>query len=100
MDEYLLPIVEPKYLRAWHEYRESKTPSKRTLRAQKFGHLEKTVRGPAKDIEEAAEFAEGFNPAFMAVREAITSLGEYVPKKPKPPTPPKSTKLPRKLPTR
>ena len=74
MDEYLIPVVEPKYLKDWHDYREAKEPSKHTIRAHKFGHLEKTVTSIARDAEEAAALAENFNPGFVAVREAITRI--------------------------
>jgi hypothetical protein len=71
MGDFIVPIVDRDLLRLWHEFNDSKEPSKEAVEASRGGALGRSVHIEANSKREAAIIAERENPYCAAIRDAI-----------------------------
>jgi hypothetical protein len=72
---YVVPIVKRDLMPLWHDYWDSKKPSKKAKKLSRDGSLGQTATVTAKNKRDAAAIAEAQNPGHAAIQNAVSRIG-------------------------
>jgi hypothetical protein len=72
---YIVPIVKRDLMPLWHDYWDSKKPSKEAKKVSRDGSLGKTATVTAKNKRDAVAIAEAQNPGHVAIQDAVSKIG-------------------------
>jgi hypothetical protein len=72
---YIVPIVKRDLMPMWHDYWDSKKPSKEAKKVSRDGSLGRTATVTARNRRNAATIAEAQNPGDVAIHDAVSRIG-------------------------